>query len=109
MVTEVKVMMIMAQQWLVIMPFDGLASETKFIHSFFMNSSSQTITVTGCNHVAKNMYSQLVFGSDIGIGRNSLFYVGILMIVGINADLCRVDNCTSDTVCFETLQQWYHC
>ena len=48
--------------------FDGLAYETKFIHTYlisFMNGTFQTVAMTDCNHAAKNICSQLVI-SNVG-------------------------------------------
>lgn len=79
--------------------FDGLASEGKFIHKHlisFMNGTSQTLAMTNCNHVAKNMHLQLVLGSTMIIGGKGFFNVGILMLTGVTQELYCVNDYASD-------------
>ena len=61
-----------------------------------MNGNSNAVVMTDCNHVAKNIRSQLVLGSDIVTGGKAIFDVGILQLAGISVDLYRVSDYASD-------------
>ena len=61
--------------------FDGLAADTHFIRKnliSFMSGNSNTVVMSDCNHMIKNIRSQLVLGSDIVTGGLAVFDVGIL-------------------------------
>ena len=83
------------------MAFDGLAAETQFIRKnliSFMNGNSGTVTMTDCNHAAKNIRSQLVLGSEVVTGGNAIFDVGLLRLAGVPVDLYRVSDYASDVL-----------
>ena len=61
-----------------------------------MSGNSGTVTKTDCNHAAKNIRSQLVLGSEVVTGGNTIFDVGLLRLVGVPVDLYRVSDYASD-------------
>ena len=81
--------------------FDGLSTETHFTRKnliVFMKGTNNTVSMTDCNHVAKNLRSQLVLGSNIVTGGDAAFDVSILQLAGVSSELYRVDDYASDVV-----------
>ena len=81
--------------------FDGLSTETNFIRTnliSFMKGNSNTVSMTDCNHAAKNIRSQLVLGTTIVTGGDAVFDVGILRLAGVSSELYRVEDYASDVV-----------
>ena len=81
--------------------FDGVTSESQFIHNYlvsFMKGISQTVAMMDCNRATKNMRSQLVLCSTAVTGGDGFFYVGILMLTGVQKELYCVNDYVSDGI-----------
>ena len=63
-----------------------------------MKENSNTVSMTDCNHAAKNIRSQLVLGTTIVTGGDAAFDVGILRLAGVSSELYRVEDYASDVV-----------
>ena len=73
-----------------------------------MSVNSGMVTMTDCNHAAKNVRSQLILGSEVVTSGYAIFDVGILCLGGVSVDLYRVNDyasnvlilklCSSDTI-----------
>jgi hypothetical protein len=81
--------------------FDGLASETNFIKMHlrnFLYGIGNTVAMTDANHAAKAIRSQLVLGSYVVTCGSGYFDVGLLNKAGVDRDLFRVSDYSSDCV-----------
>ena len=65
-----------------------------------MKGNNNTVTMADCNHAAKNLRSQLVWGSNIVTGGDVAFDVAILRLAGVSSasELYRVEDYTSDVI-----------
>ncbi len=52
-----------------------------------MNGTTNSVVMIDCNHAVKNLRSQLVLGTSVVTGGNTIFDVGILQLAGIPSDL----------------------
>ena len=64
----------------------------------FMNGTINSVVMTDCNHVVKNLRSQLVLGTSIVSGGDAIFDVVILQLAGVSQDLYRGIDYASDVL-----------
>eukprot|EP00918_Siedleckia_nematoides_P032584 GHVU01070779.1.p1 GENE.GHVU01070779.1~~GHVU01070779.1.p1 ORF type:complete len:762 (+),score=80.80 GHVU01070779.1:258-2543(+) len=92
---------------------DGLSAESLFIRDGlvdFMLGNTNYVFMVDPNHVAKAYRSQIVLGSRSLTMGDSVIDPGLLMVAGVNSDLYRVQDFTSDLLVLQlcsgnTLQQ----
>ena len=63
-----------------------------------MNGTINSVVMTDCNHVVKNLRSQLVLGTSIVSGGDAIFDVVILQLAGVSQDLYRGIDYASDVL-----------
>ncbi len=61
-----------------------------------MSGTTNSVVMTDCNHAAKNLRLQLVLGTNIVSGGNTIFDVGLLPLACVPANLYHVSDYTSD-------------
>ena len=84
--------------------FDGLCAEQKTVRQQMLNfleGKSPTVGMIDPNHVSKAIRSQLVLGGSFTTVGDTCFDVGLLQLAGVQQNLYRVDDFSSDSVVLE--------